>query len=152
MIDRSQTTKKFTITNIKEITSTKQVEKSKALMTPQKLFHGGDELNKTERPSRSDPGGVQHGPIKDTRTRVLTPQGKQVLTSDTRLHQEKIKHENKAPDKQATVNNDVNVADELRRLDSERRMLIEKVKQKKEIARLQKELAEVSGEFTHSEY
>lgn len=113
-------------------------------MTPRKLFHGDDGPNKSEGPSRSDPKGEQRESVKDTRTRVLTPQGNQLLMSDARLHLEKIKLKNKAQDEQTTTNNEVKVDDELRRLDLERKMLIEKVKQKNEIARLQKELAEVS--------
>lgn len=56
---------------------------------------------------------------------------------------EKIKRQRKAPEKQVIVIDEVNIDDELRRLDIERRILIKKLKQQKEITRLQRELNEV---------
>lgn len=63
----------------------------------------------------------------DTQTQVLTPQAKQV-TSDARLHLEKIKRQNKAPKKQVIATGNVDVDEELHRLDIKRRILIEKVR------------------------
>lgn len=74
-----------------------------------------------------------------------------MLISDARLHLQKSKRQNKAPEKQVIATNNVNIDDELC-LDIERRMLMEKVKQRRELARLQKELNEVSEGRVSSEY
>lgn len=128
MADGNQAERKLVAPNTKEIASVKQSEKSKAPMTPRNLFLGKDGLDTAEEPSAADLGGENQGLKIDTQTRVLTPQGKQVLTSDARLHLENIKRKNKAPDQQVADVNDINVDDELHRLDAERKILTEKVK------------------------
>lgn len=51
-----------------------------------------------------------------------------------------------------TVVTDLKADDELRRLDVERKRLVEMIKKRKEIARMQKELEEVSEGHIFSEY
>lgn len=57
-----------------------------------------------------------------------------MLTSNVRLHPEKIKRQNKVPEEQVPIADDVDIDNELRRLDLKRTMLVEKEKQRKEIA------------------
>lgn len=89
MTNKNQGASKFTASSKKKIACIKYFKKNKAPMTPRDLFHNKDDLNKAEKPSRSNSGGEKCISEGDTRPRVLTPQGKQVLTSDARLHLEK---------------------------------------------------------------
>lgn len=79
-----------------------------------------------------------------------------MLSSDAMLHLEKINQRKKASGEKQILEevNGVNIEvdEELQRLDKERRMLAEKIKHKKGILRLQKKLAEVSEGYTSSEY
>lgn len=109
MNGEKQTSSKCPAPSTKDLVTVKRPEKNKAPITPWNLFLGGGESNKGERPSKSNP-------MCDTRTKVLTPLGKQVLTSDARLHLEKIKQQNKAPEKQVVDVDKISMDDELRRL------------------------------------
>lgn len=56
-----------------------------------------------------------------------------LLASDARLHLEKIKRQNNVPETQIVVTYTVNMDNELRGLDIERRVLVENVRHRKEI-------------------
>lgn len=130
----------------------KQSVKNKANISPQALFVEECDTNSGEKPTQSAPVSRRSNLKKDNRTLVLTPQGKKVLSSDARLHLEKIKSKNKAPETNDVPEARYEVNEELLRLDKERRILAEKVKQKKEIPRLQKEIEDISGGRVSSEY
>lgn len=94
MADEVQETSKQPVPNTRDVTNTKRTEKSKVVVVPQVLF------NSSLISIISDPLNGHHKSKKDPRQLVLTPQGKQVLSSDACLHLEKIKRQNKSQEKQ----------------------------------------------------
>ncbi|KAK1378355.1 hypothetical protein POM88_025099 [Heracleum sosnowskyi] len=107
---------------------------------PQNLFEEEARSTSTSRPSQSEPGRDKTKPMKDNRMLVETTQGKKVLSSDARLHSEKIKLRKQQNVDVEDENPDEVVDPELVLLEKERRILLEKVRRKQEIARLQREL------------
>ena len=106
-------------------------------LKPKKLFVEATPQGSVAVPAFSDPtgGGRKRGPKKT----VLTPQGRHVLTSDARLHLEKIKAQ-KRREQEGKAHEVANLEDELQALDTRRRMLAAKVRQQREIARLEAEM------------
>lgn len=150
MADEKQPVKGIT-PKTKEIVTTKKSTKNKANISPQNLFIEDGDTNSGGGPSQSAPTARRSKPRKEDRTLVLTSQGKKVLSSDACLHLEKIKLQKKVA--MTEIISKMNeVENELKMLDKERRILAEKIKQKREILRLQKELEDVSGGRLSSEY
>ena len=69
-----------------------------------------------------------------------------MLTSDARLHLERIKAK-KRQEQGERAYEVANLKDELQALDTKRRMLAAKVRQQREIARLETEMGNVSQEY-----
>lgn len=86
MVDDMQDLSKRTAPNTRDIPSIKRVEKRKTSLLPQVLFPDDYDSNSGERPYHSYPMYEKGQNKKDSRNLVLTPQGKHVLTSNTRLH------------------------------------------------------------------
>lgn len=131
----------------------KQIHKEKIVLQPQILFPEEGSSVVKQRPAHSDPLSQGKWPKGRTKTLVETATGKRVLSSDVRLHLEKLQRQQKEDeekDKRKQIVTTVN--DELRSLDLERQLLAEKIKKKKEILRLQKELSDVSEGWATSEY
>ncbi|XP_017224785.1 uncharacterized protein LOC108201008 [Daucus carota subsp. sativus] len=107
--------------------------------TSRQLFASDASDSSGDRPVSSDPTGRKKSRRKEHRTLVETPQGKQVLSSDARLHLEKLKRKRQALE---TVNEEVNadLLAEVEALDKQRQLLELKVRQKEEIMRLQERL------------
>ncbi|XP_017216818.2 uncharacterized protein LOC108194379 [Daucus carota subsp. sativus] len=113
-------------------------------LKPKKLFVEATPQGSVAAPAFSDPtgGGRRRGPKRT----VVTPQGKHVLTSDARLHLEKLKARRLRA--QAGKAYEVaNLEDELLALDTRRRMLASRVRQQREIARLEAEMGTASQEY-----
>ena len=106
---------------------------SRQLFTSEASDSSGD------RPVSSDPTGRKKHRRKEHRTLVETPQGKRVLSSDARLHLERLKRQRQPL---GTVEEEVNaeLQAEVEALDKQRQLLELKVQQKEEIIRLQERL------------
>ena len=119
-------------------------------VVPRRLFGGEPSPFTTQSPTRSEPEGRRRRPKKEERTLVKTAQGRSVLTSDIRLHLEKVKAQQNPREQRRMSSTEMD--DELARLDKERRILEAKVRQRKTIHRLQEELDRVSEGRVSSEY
>ena len=118
---------------------------------PKQLFYETPPKLGVQSPARSDPTGHRRRSKKENRTLVKTAQGKSVLSSDIRLHLEKVKAQTQQA--QEEEQRDLIETDgELARLDKERRVLQAKVRQRKEIQRLQLELEHASEGRVSTEY
>lgn len=136
---------------ITDVATVKQTGKSRAVsnfVNPQAMFHEDGDISSGERPTRSEPVFAKRRCKKENKTVVLTPQGKKVLSCDVRLHPERIKQRRRVSDEKelsrAYFEKDAEEDEELHHLDRERKLLAEKIKKRKEIMKLQKELAEIS--------
>lgn len=106
-----------------------------------------------QRPAYSDPLSQGKRSKDRDRTLIETSTGKKVLSSDIRLHLEKIQLQQKEEEEKKVKKQDIGVVDdELRTLETERKLLAEKIRKKKEILRLQCELSDVSEGRISSEY
>ena len=110
---------------------------------PRRLFNEetGEEDVRHKGPANSEPGKRKYKPRGDDRTTVLTASGKQVLSSDARLHLEKVKALRKRKDVLKNIRNPLEDEEEVARLEYERQLLDAKLAKIKEIRRLQAELA-----------
>lgn len=106
-----------------------------------------------ERPTQSETLSQRKRPKGRYRTLVETSKGKRVLSSDARMHLEKLQRQKKKDEEDGTNPEGLDEVDEeLKMLEKERRILAEKIKRKNEIMRLQKEFSDVSEGRTTSEY
>lgn len=86
MADEEQETSKPLAPSTKKVATVKHLEKSKAPVTPRNMFPGDGGSNSGDKPSRSDPMSDKNRIKEDTRTRVLTSQGKHVLITTDNLN------------------------------------------------------------------
>ena len=118
---------------------------------PKQLFYETPLKPGVQSPARSDPTGHRMRSKKENRTMVKTAQGKSVLSSDIRLHLEKVKAQTQQAQEEEQRDL-IETDDELARLDKERRVLQAKVRQRKEIQRLQQELEHAPEGRVSTEY
>ena len=109
------------------------VIQSQRTLEPRCLFEDDeDDLQMVDvLPAHSEPVGTYRK--RAAKMMVTTPQGKRVLTSDARLHLEKIKAQKKAQQQRIPLT----IEEEVRSLDNRRRLLEAKRRQKQEIERLE---------------
>nr|XP_017245509.1 PREDICTED: uncharacterized protein LOC108217176 [Daucus carota subsp. sativus] len=109
------------------------VIQSQRTLEPRCLFEDDeDDLQMVDvLPAHSEPVGTYRK--RAAKMMVTTPQGKRVLTSDARLHLEKIKAQKKAQQQLIPLT----IEEEVRSLDNRRRLLEAKLRQKQEIDRLE---------------
>lgn len=75
------------------------------------------------------------------------------MSSDVRLHLEKLQRQQKTDEANNKTKLDDNIVDdELRTLETERKLLAVKIRKKREILRLQREFSDVSEGHISSEY
>lgn len=154
MVDGNQEAKRGITPVMKDVTNVKKINQKAAVMVqPKALFHQQKEIVSDVRPYMSEPIGRKRRPRGDDRTLVEMAKGKKVLSSDARLHLKKLQLRNKTKMKEnLKLRSGIDNEKELQLLQEERRILAKKIKKKREILRLQRELEDVSyGKFS-SEY
>lgn len=97
-------------------------------------------LSRWKHPAVSDPRSGKHGPRVDNRTKVVTVEGEHVLSSDVRLHLDKLKVRKTNLEAAQLVPRAAEEDEELEAFEKERRILERKLEKQKEIKRLQLEL------------
>lgn len=128
------------------------VQKKARNLQPTRLCHHQEAVTPTtHRPANSEPSGRKRRPRGDERTTVPTASGKLVLSSDARLHLEKVKRkaifkESQGRDLGAKPDS------ELLRLERERQLLEQKITHKREIHHLQLELHHSESDYETTEY
>lgn len=124
--------------------SSPEMDMGSNLQLKKLLFNEASHEGSVAAPAYSDPTGG--GRKRDPKRTVLTPQGRHVLTSDARLHLERIKAL-KQHEEQMKAHEEVSLEDDLQALDTKRRLLATKVRQQREIARLEAEIGNASQEY-----
>lgn len=142
--ERRRNTRSTVKSKLTRTISSPEIDLGSNLQPKRLLFGEASPEGSVAAPAYSDPigGGRKRGP----RQTVLTPQGKHVLTSDARLHLERIKAL-KQHQERVKAHEAVNLEDELQALDTKRRLLAAKVRQQREIARLEAEIGNASQEY-----
>ena len=117
-----------------EVNETNQVPKTREVFVnqerktraykfgPKKLFENEGGGESRGGPAHSDPTGGRGKRYRRARTLVETPQGKRVLSSDARLHLEKLKAKRQAIENRDQLNREA-IKSELDALDRERRWI-----------------------------